>query len=160
MAWQTYPFPKYMDFDSLHAHGFHGTSKYASVTRVARTWCSQSHGNFWPPLLFIRPKDLIRWFCTKNYFKTDGFLLPNFFILCQTCQKINVVLTDHCQMSGLPLTLHVTWAKKWNFQVLGWTEIWDVKSDGNQSWIFWKLIHKMKMLCKKIHLSKEQLNLI
>ncbi len=37
LAWQTYPFPKYMDFDSLHTHGFHETSKYASVTRVTRT---------------------------------------------------------------------------------------------------------------------------
>ena len=26
-----------MDFDSLHTHGFHETSKYAFVTRVART---------------------------------------------------------------------------------------------------------------------------
>ena len=39
--------------------------------------------------------------------KKDGFFLHNIFILGPKVQKSHVVLTDHCQIYGLPLTFHV-----------------------------------------------------
>ncbi len=39
--------------------------------------------------------------------KKDGFFLHNIFIWCIEVQKSDVVLTDHCQIYGLPLTSYV-----------------------------------------------------
>ncbi len=57
--------------------------------------------------------------------KKDGFFLHNLFILGQKVRKSHVVLTDHCQIYGLPLTSHVISAKNWEAHI--WVKItWDV----------------------------------
>ncbi len=54
-------------------------------------------------------KRLIKEVCIHH--KKDGFFLHNIFIWCLEVQKSDVVLTEHCQIYGLPLTSHVILAK-------------------------------------------------
>ena len=49
--------------------------------------------------------------------KKDGFFLHNLFILGPKVQKSHAVLTDHCQIYGLPLTSHVISAQNWEAQI-------------------------------------------
>ncbi len=61
----------------------------------------------------------------RTHHKKDGFFLHNFFIWCLKVRKSNVVLTDHCQIYGLPLTSHVILARIRTSQF--WLVItWDV----------------------------------
>ncbi len=57
--------------------------------------------------------------------KKDEFFLHNFFIWCLKVQKSNVVLTEYCQIYGLPLTPHVISGQNWEVEILP-KITWDV----------------------------------
>ena len=61
----------------------------------------------------------------RIHHKKDGFFLHNFFIWCLKVRKSDVVLTDYCQIYGLPLTSHVISGQNREVQILA-KITWDV----------------------------------
>ena len=61
----------------------------------------------------------------RIHHKKDGFFLHNIFVWCLKVQKSNVVLTDYCQIYGLPLTSHVISGQNREVQILA-KITWDV----------------------------------
>ncbi len=82
--------------------------------RISLLWSSYLKSNMILSEVMTR-NGMVGWHTPKKrlikevsiHHKKDGFFLHNIFIWCLEVQKSDVVLTDHCQIYGLPLTSHV-----------------------------------------------------